>query len=408
MNSDRQEVTSRLHRPTFSAASFWSPDYLMASTWLEHAPFAFWLMDALRPHRVVEVGTQNGFSLLAFCQAGKGLGIGCACYGVGQWKDVEGNFPKGDNAYQRLAGVIEINYSSMAELRNLPPTDAAPYFSDSSIDLLHLTDQGPYEQVQETYQKWLPKISASGIVIIHGINLHDQHSGAWRLWAELKDQHPSFEFIHGGGLGVLAVGSDTIGPLAALMRASKSEIDLIRAMYGRLGHSIAVQQAADSKIKAAIESEARTVSILKKREHELALRIIHQNELEALKRNETRLQSEIIDALNQRSAAVEVIDDLRAAMSQLDRKVTAREAELARQRVATEMESQSRYALLASVAMATPYESFSIHPLTLFVARYSRLHPKRIRLIWAALKGTRLFLTLRWVSLVKAVMSRVR
>ena len=39
--------------------------------WLEHIPFAFFLVDCLRPRLLVELGVQTGNSFNAFCQAVK-------------------------------------------------------------------------------------------------------------------------------------------------------------------------------------------------------------------------------------------------------------------------------------------------------------------------------------------------
>ncbi len=36
--------------------------HIRDSAWLEHSPFAFWLIDVLRPNKLVELGTHNGFS----------------------------------------------------------------------------------------------------------------------------------------------------------------------------------------------------------------------------------------------------------------------------------------------------------------------------------------------------------
>ena len=58
-----------------SPASFWEPVDLSASEWIEHAPFAFWLVDAVAPSLVVELGAGPGFSYLAFCQAIHRLGL---------------------------------------------------------------------------------------------------------------------------------------------------------------------------------------------------------------------------------------------------------------------------------------------------------------------------------------------
>lgn len=409
MNPDWQAATPPSNHPAISVASFWLPHYSTSSTWMEHAPFGFWLMDALRPRRVVELGTYNGFSLLTFCQAGKALGIECACYGVGHWSGAEGASLKSDEVYRQLAGLIERDYSSMAELRNVSPIEAALYFTDSSVDLLHLTGQKNYEELLNVCQKWLPKMSSSGVVLVHDINFHDDRSGAWRLWADLKDRYPSFEFIHGRGLGVLAVGSNIAPPIAALMQATRNQIDLVRATYGRLGRSITTNQLADSKVNAAVDAEARTAAILKKREHELALKVVQHKELESLKRTETRLQAEIIDAMKQQSATTSVIEELKVTVSRLEEKMASRDSELAKQRMATESESQSRYALLTSLSMAASSSAAArIHPLTLFVARYSKSHPKRVRIMWAALRGSRLLLTFQWKTLARAISARLR
>src|ERR1035437_8604092 len=62
-----------------SPASLWLPEYISESGWLEHGPFAFWLIDAVRPRTFVELGTQSGYSFFAFCQAVGALGLGTQC-----------------------------------------------------------------------------------------------------------------------------------------------------------------------------------------------------------------------------------------------------------------------------------------------------------------------------------------
>ena len=45
-------------RDCLSPASFWLPEQLGPQhSWVEHAPFAFWLAEALRPRIIVELGT---------------------------------------------------------------------------------------------------------------------------------------------------------------------------------------------------------------------------------------------------------------------------------------------------------------------------------------------------------------
>lgn len=408
MNIDQHAVMTQLPYPAISIASFWLPQHPMTCSWQEHAPFAFWLMEALRPHCVVELGTQDGFSLLAFSQGAKASGIECACYGVGNWSNVNSSSSSSDDTYRQLTGLIERDYFTTTKLRNMPVAEAALYFSDASVDLLHLTGQKSYSDLLAVYEIWLPKLTAAGIVIIHDINIHDRKSGSWQLWAELKNRHPSFEFIHGRGLGIVAVGSEIPEPIATLANATKNEIAFVRAAYGRLGRSISTNQATESKINSALEAEAKTLAILKKREHELAFKIVQHKELESLKRSEIKLQAELIDGMKQHTALSNAIAELKSALAQNEQSMALRDAELAQQRIATELESQHRYALLSSLSATPSGAAAKIHPLTMHVARYSKAHPKRIRIIWVVLEGSRMLLTLQWRRLLKAVVRRVR
>src|SRR5258708_4194521 len=85
-----------------SSASFWLPDLMVASAWLEHAPFAFWLVDALRPSSIVELGVHHGFSYFAFCQAVQRLEIKAQCVAIDTWRgDSQAGF-YGDDVYERV------------------------------------------------------------------------------------------------------------------------------------------------------------------------------------------------------------------------------------------------------------------------------------------------------------------
>src|SRR6266545_3234141 len=66
-----------------SPSSFLMPKLLLPdSAWLEHAPFASWLVDALQPKQIVELGCFSGFSYSVFCQAVQTLGLHTRCYAV--------------------------------------------------------------------------------------------------------------------------------------------------------------------------------------------------------------------------------------------------------------------------------------------------------------------------------------
>ena len=44
-----------------NAASLWSPAYMPESAWIEHAPLAFALVGAHRPHAIVVLGVDRSF-----------------------------------------------------------------------------------------------------------------------------------------------------------------------------------------------------------------------------------------------------------------------------------------------------------------------------------------------------------
>ena len=77
-------------QPLAQRSMFWRPTYHDEnSAWIEHIPFAFWLIEAHRPQTFVELGTHQGASYSAFCQAVDRLGLDMHCFAVDTWKGDE-------------------------------------------------------------------------------------------------------------------------------------------------------------------------------------------------------------------------------------------------------------------------------------------------------------------------------
>ena len=201
-----------------SPASFWFPDRLVESAWIEHAPFAFWLIDATRPRVLVELGTHGGFSYAAFCQAIDRLGVGTRCYAVDTWAEDQNAGVSGAAVFGELRAYHDERYATFSQLLRTTFQDAASYFEDGSVDLLHLDGSHRYEDVRRDFEVWRTKLSDRAVVVFHGTNVRERGFGVFRLWDELQSGHPSFEFIHGHGLGVLAVGRAVRSASAACAR----------------------------------------------------------------------------------------------------------------------------------------------------------------------------------------------
>jgi len=223
-----------------SDASFQLPDRLCASTWLEHIPFAFWLTEALKPKLFVELGTYFGASYFAFCQEIQRNRTDCKCYAIDTWKGDEHSGYYEDHVFHSVREHNQKKYPSFSTLIRSTFDDSIQYFEDATIDLLHIDGFHTYEEVKGDFGKWLPKLSSTAVVLFHDINVKEKDFGVYKLWEELKQEYRYFDFFHGYGLGVLAVGKTfppALNDLFSLGAESKTT-DFVRRYFSRLGSGI--------------------------------------------------------------------------------------------------------------------------------------------------------------------------
>lgn len=221
-----------------SPAAFWWPENIQVSAWLQHGPFAFWLAQALKPRTIVELGTHRGYSYLAFCQAVQRLGLETRCYAVDTWQGDEHAGQYSDQILHELKAWHDPRYSAFSRLVRARFDEAAPHFADGSVDLLHIDGRHFYEDAKEDYETWLPKLSERAVVLFHDTNVRERDFGVWKLWAELAPTRPSFEFLHGHGLGVLGYGPEIPRELTDFFAAASAWPEEVRAVYFRLGGAI--------------------------------------------------------------------------------------------------------------------------------------------------------------------------
>ena len=237
------------------------------SAWFGHVPFAHWIVAAAQPRLLVELGTHNGASYLAFCEALARFGVDGRAFAVDTWQGDEHAGRYGDDVYWDLRRFHDERYAGFSELLRSTFADALPYFADGSVDLLHIDGFHTYEAVRADWEAWQPKVSDRGVVLFHDTNVRERGFGVWRLWNELRRDHPSFEFLHGHGLGVLAYGTctpDAVGRLCALDGAR--EVAAVRERFALLGErwvegnerrgNLAAQQRAEAALAGATQELA--------------------------------------------------------------------------------------------------------------------------------------------------------
>ncbi len=214
-----------------------------ASAWIEHIPFAFLLIDLLRPASIVELGAHKGDSYCAFCQAVQTLSLTSTCAAVDTWKGDAHAGAYGGDVLAALRRHHDPLYSSFSRLIQSEFDGAAPQFADASIDLLHIDGLHTYEAVRHDYETWLPKMSPRAVVLFHDTEERARDFGVWRLWEELATNRPHFHFTHGHGLGVLGVGAEVAPALRPLFDANGAQQDAIRLCFSRLGRQVSVRRA---------------------------------------------------------------------------------------------------------------------------------------------------------------------
>ena len=226
------------------------------SAWYGHVPFAQWLVAAVRPGVLVELGTHNGVSYGAFCGAVAASGTDTRCYAVDTWRGDDHAGQYGDEIYLDLCAFHDPLYGAFSTLLRCTFQEALPHFADGSIDLLHIDGLHTYEAVREDFLSWQPKLSRRAVVLFHDTNERRDDFGVWRLWEELREQYPAFEFLHGHGLGVLAIGPDMPPGVQAMCAAGPDATALLRDRFSALGerwmahfeaaHAQAAQRVAEA------------------------------------------------------------------------------------------------------------------------------------------------------------------
>jgi hypothetical protein len=231
--------------PDLPASFGFKPRYFNpygVNTWLEHIPFAYDLVQSVRPELVVELGTYYGESYFAFCQAVQDAGLACECRAVDTWSgDAHSGYYE-DAVFAEVDAHNFQHYSRFSRLIRARFDDTVSDFQDQSISILHIDGLHTYDAVSRDFKLWQPKVRRGGIVLFHDIVERNHGFGVWRLWEELQQDFRGFAFHHSHGLGVLRnQGACARDLLTQLLEASPAEQEKYRDYYSRCGAQLSAE-----------------------------------------------------------------------------------------------------------------------------------------------------------------------
>jgi hypothetical protein len=230
---------------------------LKESAWNEHVPFAMLLVELQSPRVIVELGTYCGVSYCAFCQAVAETGAGATCYAVDTWAGDAHTGPYGGDVYENLTAHHK-QYESFSQLLRMTFDEALKHVPDESVDLLHIDGLHTNEAVKRDYNTWLPKMSDRGIILFHDTVVTERDYGVHQLWRELTPSFPHFNFEHGCGLGVLAVGKDQPEAVKNFLQTANANASTMRELFSSLGRRLQAEV-----VLAAMKEERGALSASK-------------------------------------------------------------------------------------------------------------------------------------------------
>jgi hypothetical protein len=173
------------------------------SAWKAHLEFAVWLTCRFLPQIVVDLGVDYGCSTYAWGVSGTSQVIGIDGF--------RGDAHTGTRDVQRealaLGGRLTRNHQYPNTVRVWRTLfDAAAEVFEKTIDVLHIDGLHTYDEVKKDLNKWLPKLSASGVVVMHGTRAFPDDVG--RRFDKLD--YPKTRLDYSTGLGILSKDSTKI------------------------------------------------------------------------------------------------------------------------------------------------------------------------------------------------------
>ena len=162
---------------------------LQGKAWVGHTPFAYWLVAALKPKILVELGTHGGGSYFSFCQSVVDNKLDTKTYAIDTWMGEKQAGFYSESLFKKVMDFNIEHFDNFSTLMKMTFDEALNEFDDNSVDLLHIDGFHSYEAVSNDFRTWYPKLSKEAIVLFHDTHEIKPGFGVHQFWDELKKEH---------------------------------------------------------------------------------------------------------------------------------------------------------------------------------------------------------------------------
>lgn len=250
MSGEPSEPSVRWN-PLDSLYALTLPRYMTdTSAWHGHIPWAFSLVEMIKPRSIVELGVQLGDSYFSWCQAVGVLslrhGFECSVVGIDNFLgDKHTGSYETEAVYKAVTDHNTKHYNDFSTIIRSDFDGALADIPDSSIDILHIDGCHDYTAVHHDFETWREKISPTGAILLHDIEIFDSPTtgqlvdGPSILWNQIKPLFPGhwFEFPHSFGLGTL-FPREMPPEVVSMFYASASDKLLTQRYFAKLAQRI--------------------------------------------------------------------------------------------------------------------------------------------------------------------------
>ena len=176
--------------------------------WSGHRNFAYDFTAWLEPKNIAELGSHYGCSAFAFTQAVKDMGFDTAMYFIDTWQGDDFTKKYDNDVFTVFSDTVKKYYAPLKiNMLRMTFDEARDKFEDGSLELLHIDGSHHYEDVKHDFETWLPKVSKTGIIMLHDVSsdiVLGDVMGSYKYWQELKKKYKyTVDFDFSWGLGVI-------------------------------------------------------------------------------------------------------------------------------------------------------------------------------------------------------------